>query len=62
MNSIRAPTKKSHSKNSKRYYPSTKPLGKNTFIKEVKMFVNDPKNNSEFEWTNSTRSRDRMMA
>ena len=45
----------------KRYYPSTKPLGKNTFIKEVKMFVNDPKNNSEFEWTNSTRSRDRMV-
>lgn len=24
------------------------------------MFVNDPKNNSEFEWTNSTRSRDRI--
>lgn len=44
----------------KRINPAGTPAGRNTFIKGVKKFVGDDKNNSEFEWTESTRSQGRM--
>lgn len=44
----------------KRWHPSGNAIGRNDFLKELKDYVKNPKNNCEFEWTTSTRSAGKM--
>lgn len=41
-------------------HPGGNPVGRNDFIEGVKDYVNNPDNNCEWEWTDSTRSKGRM--
>lgn len=41
-------------------HPGGNPVGRNEFIEGVKDYINNPDNNSEWEWTDSTRSKGRM--
>lgn len=41
-------------------HPDGHPVGRNEFIEEVKNYVDDPNNQSEWEWTDCTRSAGRM--